>query len=246
MTQLARRQARRIASRRRGALGVSSTSTEIGPLSPRIARSGRWRRRSAGGKLAEASAGDRAALDALGEGQLALGEDALGAELCLEQLRGGGAAQPVIDRAGRDDRERQAEAGVAQAGAGGAQEAGLGAEEVDTLQQPLLGTGRDAAVGGGAADAEVRHHVVDCDDAVAADEAEELAVAVGSRRGDWLRVASLNRSHGVYKTRARRFRPPVGRMVRIDRAQARSGAGWGGAWVRPPAGRRGPESDRWR
>ena len=171
---------------------------------------------SAGGKLAEASAGDRGRpLDALGEGQLALGENLVGAELPGELLRDGGAAQPVIDRAGRDERERQAKAGVAQAGTGGAQEAGLGAEEVDTLQQPLLGTGRDAAVGGGAADAEVRHHVADCDDAVAADEAEELAVAVGSRRDDWLRVASLNRSHSVYKTGARRFRPPGGRMARI-------------------------------
>ncbi len=81
-----------------------------------------WRRRSGGPR-------------ALEQAQLALGEDALGAELSARSERGGGAAQPVVDRAGRDDGEGKPEAGVAQPGTGRAQQARLVAQEVEALEQ---------------------------------------------------------------------------------------------------------------
>ncbi len=105
------------------------------------------------------------------------------AVVAAEQLRGGGAAQHVIDRAGRDVCQRQAEAGVAQALAGRAQQAGLGGEQVEALQEAGFDAGRDAAVGGGAADPKLGHHVAHRDEAVAADEADQLLVAVARRRG---------------------------------------------------------------
>jgi hypothetical protein len=113
--------------------------------------------------------------------QLALGKDGLSAELLAEQLRGGGAAQPVIDRSGRDDGEGKAEAGVAQAGAGGAQEARLGAQQVEALQQAALDADGDAAICLGASHPEVGHHVVDGNDAVAPDEVDQRSVTTSLR-----------------------------------------------------------------
>ena len=81
-----------------GDFGVSSTSIAIVPPSARTARSARCRPRRAVGQLSDFGAGDRAPLDLLGQDQLALGEDAVVAVVAAEQLRGGGAAQPVIDR----------------------------------------------------------------------------------------------------------------------------------------------------
>jgi hypothetical protein len=87
-------------------------------------------------------------------GELALSDDAPGAELLAKQLRGGGTAQPVVDSTGRDHGDGKAEAGVAKAGAGGAQEARLAAQQIEALEQAAVDANGHTAVGGGAADAE--------------------------------------------------------------------------------------------
>lgn len=50
----------------------------------------------------------------------------------------------MADRAGRDDRDPEAEPRVAQAGAGRPQEARLEAEQVEALQEAPLESGRNA------------------------------------------------------------------------------------------------------
>src|SRR5680860_1017923 len=106
--------------------------------------------------FAELGRGQGAALKPHGEDQLALADDAPG-ELRFEREGGRGAAQPVLNRARRDDPNRQAaQPGVAQALAAGADQAGLVAQQSQALQQAALDTGGDAAVGGAAPRSPIR------------------------------------------------------------------------------------------
>jgi hypothetical protein len=86
--------------------------------------------------------------------------------------------QGVVDLAGRDLGNRQAEARVAQTRAGRAQQARLFAEDRQALQEASVEAGGDAAIGGGPPRSGRGHDVLEGDDAVTANVADELLVAV--------------------------------------------------------------------
>jgi len=86
------------------------------------------------GKLADLGGGDRASLVAIGEGELALGENAVMAVALAEQAGGVGATQPVVDGARRDNGGRHPEACIAEPSSSGADQARLAAEQVETLE----------------------------------------------------------------------------------------------------------------
>jgi hypothetical protein len=89
------------------------------------------------------------------------------------------AAQPVVDGARRDHGDRQAEAGITQAVAGRAQQAGLGADQLQALQQAGLHTARDP-VGDGPPGVHRGHHLGDPDHTMPADVADQLQVAIST------------------------------------------------------------------
>jgi hypothetical protein len=89
----------------------------------------------------------------------------------------------VVDGAGRNDGDGETETGVAQAVAGRPQEARLETEKIETLKQASVDTNRDAPVGRSLADFQRCHHMLDRDDAVAADEMDEFAIAVAASSG---------------------------------------------------------------
>ena len=77
--------------------------------------------------------------------------------------------------------DRQAEAGVAQAGAGGADQARLGAQQLDPLEQAAPRCRRRRGGRRRSPDPQPDHHMVDRDDAVAADEIDQFEVAPAAR-----------------------------------------------------------------
>ena len=104
--------------------------------------------------------------------------------------------------------KRQAEPGVAQAVAGRAQEARLGAQQLKALQEAPFDAGRDPSVGGGTPDSQLSHHVPHRYHAMTADKADQLQIPAVRRPGpSGLDHASLD--HGLHPL-PRRMRPLFG------------------------------------